>query len=48
MTPAEYEAHLSAFPDIEHVELADAGHMIAFDQPERLNEVIADFLARRT
>ena len=48
MTPAEYEAHLSAFPDIEHVELPEAGHMIAFDQPERLNEVIADFLVRRT
>jgi pimeloyl-ACP methyl ester carboxylesterase len=48
MTEAEYRQHLSAFPDIEHVELAEAGHMIAFDQPERLNEVIADFLARRT
>ena len=35
-------------PDIEHVELPEAGHMIAFDQPERLNEVIADFLVRRT
>ena len=48
MTPAEYEAQLSAFPDIEHAELAEAGHMIAFDQPERLNSVIADFLTRRT
>ena len=48
MTPEEYEAHLSAFPDIEHVELSEAGHMIAFDQPERLNDVIAQFLARRT
>jgi pimeloyl-ACP methyl ester carboxylesterase len=48
MTDAELRAHLAAFPDIEHVELTDAGHMVAFDQPERLNEVIADFLARRT
>jgi pimeloyl-ACP methyl ester carboxylesterase len=47
MAPAEWSAKLAAFPDIEEVELADAGHMVQFDQPERLNEVIADFLDRR-
>jgi pimeloyl-ACP methyl ester carboxylesterase len=47
MAPAEWSAKLTAFPDVEEVELADAGHMVQFDQPERLNEVIADFLDRR-
>ena len=47
MTEAQFAARLSHFPDLEHVELAEAGHMVHFDQPERINALIADFLGRR-
>jgi pimeloyl-ACP methyl ester carboxylesterase len=47
MTADEWEAKLANFPDVEPVELAGAGHMVQFDQPERLNSTIVDFLDRR-
>jgi pimeloyl-ACP methyl ester carboxylesterase len=47
LTPEEWHARLANFPDVEEVVLPDAGHMVQFDQPERLNEVIDDFLRRR-
>lgn len=45
--PAELARRIGLFRDCEHVELANAGHMLAFDQPDQLNDVIADFLSRR-
>ena len=45
--PAELARRLALFGDCEHVELADAGHMVPFDQPDQLNAVIADFVSRR-
>lgn len=42
-----FDARLALFGDVEHVELAEAGHMLHFDRPERVNELIADFLSRR-
>jgi pimeloyl-ACP methyl ester carboxylesterase len=47
LTPQEWRDRLANFPDVEEVELAGAGHMVQFDQPERLNHVIDDFLRRR-
>jgi pimeloyl-ACP methyl ester carboxylesterase len=47
LTPAEWAERLANFADVEATELADAGHLVHYDQPERLNEVIADFLRRR-
>lgn len=47
LTGAEWQARLQIFPDVETVDIPDAGHLIHFDQPERLNEVVADFLRRR-
>lgn len=47
MTDEEFEARLAVFADLEHVELPEAGHMLHFDQPERINHLIDDFLHRR-
>lgn len=47
MTDEQFAARLALFTDIEHVELAEAGHMIHFDQPDRLNQLVDDFLHRR-
>ncbi len=47
MTDHEFTARLALIADIEHHELPEAGHMIHFDRPDRINELIADFLDRR-
>jgi pimeloyl-ACP methyl ester carboxylesterase len=47
LTPEQFDARLARFNDIEHIDLDDAGHMIHFDQPARLNELIDDFLRAR-
>ena len=47
LTPAAFEARLARFADIVHVEVADAGHMVHFDQPEELNTLIDKFLRDR-
>jgi pimeloyl-ACP methyl ester carboxylesterase len=47
LTEAEWSERLTNFADVEAVELGDAGHLVHYDQPERLNQVIADFLRRR-
>ena len=47
MTDEEFAARLALFADIEHVELPEAGHMVHFDQPERIHELVDDFLRRR-
>lgn len=47
MTDEQFAARLDLFADIEHVELAEAGHMVHFDQPERINQLVNDFLRRR-
>lgn len=47
LTDEQFAQRVAVFRDVEHVELADAGHMLHFDRPDRVNELIADFLARR-
>ncbi len=47
MTEAEFADRLARFADIEHVELAEAGHMLHFDQPDRIGELVDGFLERR-
>ncbi len=47
LTDEQAAARIDHFTDIEHIELADAGHMVHFDQPERLNQIVNDFLKRR-
>jgi pimeloyl-ACP methyl ester carboxylesterase len=47
MTAEQFEERLGLFSDIVHVEIEDAGHMIHFDQPQRLNELIDEFLRAR-
>ena len=47
MTDEQFAARLALFADMQHVELAEAGHMVHFDQPDRLNELIGAFLASR-
>ncbi|MCP3913451.1 MAG: alpha/beta hydrolase [Actinomycetia bacterium] len=47
MTDEQFAARLGLFADVEHVELAEAGHMVHFDQPERINQLVNDFLDRR-
>lgn len=43
---AEIARRIACFPRGEHVELADAGHMLQYDQPDALNTIIAGFLDR--
>jgi pimeloyl-ACP methyl ester carboxylesterase len=47
MTDEEYAQRLAIFADLHHVELTEAGHMVHFDQPDRLNELIDEFLRSR-
>ena len=47
MTDDEFAERLALFTDIEHVELAEAGHMLHFDQPARVTELIERFLSAR-
>jgi pimeloyl-ACP methyl ester carboxylesterase len=47
LTPEEWRQRLACFADVEAVELEGAGHLVHFDQPDRLNQVIDDFLRRR-
>jgi len=44
--PGELEARLAHFPDHEHQQFENSGHMVHFDEPERLAEVTSDFLRR--
>lgn len=43
----QFAARLARFADVEHVELPAAGHMIHFDQPGHLNQLIDRFLRTR-
>lgn len=47
MTDEQFAERLGIFADLDHVELAEAGHMVHFDQPARINELIGRFLATR-
>jgi len=47
MTDAQFAERLERFADITHVELAEAGHMVHFDQPDRVNQLVSGFLADR-
>jgi pimeloyl-ACP methyl ester carboxylesterase len=48
ITDEELSRRLGCYRDHELVILDDCGHMVHFDQPERLAETIEDFLARRS
>ncbi len=43
----EYAARAANFRDHELVELANAGHMLHFDQPDEVGKLTLDFLERR-
>ncbi len=45
--PGELEARVALFPDAELVHMPASGHMVHFDEPERLTEATLDFLRRR-
>jgi pimeloyl-ACP methyl ester carboxylesterase len=45
--PGELETRVSLFPDAELVRFAGSGHMVHFDEPDRLAETTLDFLRRR-
>lgn len=47
MTDAQFADRLAIFADIRHVELAEAGHMVHFDQPDQVNALVGAFLADR-
>jgi len=47
MTNEQFAARIGVFGDIEHVELGEAGHMVHFDQPDRINQLVDAFLRRR-
>ena len=47
MTDEQFAARLGVFADLKHVELPEAGHMLHFDQPGRINQLVDDFLRRR-
>lgn len=47
LSDEEWAARLGLFQDLEHVELAEAGHMVHFDQPDRITDLITGFLDRR-
>jgi len=39
-----YRARLGCIPDLQEVTLADAGHMLHHDQPERVAQLIESFM----
>ena len=43
---AQHAERRAAFPDLRHVTVADAGHMLHHDQPEAVARLIEDFLGR--
>ena len=45
--PGELEARAGLFPDAELHRFAGSGHMVHFDEPDRLAETTLDFLRRR-
>ena len=47
LAPDELQRRLACFPDVECVEIPGAGHMVHFDEPDRLNVAIDAFLRRR-
>jgi pimeloyl-ACP methyl ester carboxylesterase len=47
MSDEELAERLAIFADLHHVELTEAGHMVHFDRPDRLNQLIDEFLRTR-
>ena len=44
--PGELEGRVDRFQNAEHVVMTGSGHMVHFDEPDRLAEVTAEFLRR--
>lgn len=44
LSAEDYAARRAAFRDLRHVTVPDAGHMLHHDQPERVAELIEEFL----
>lgn len=45
-TPDEFERRLSAFPNVQVVDVPDSGHNVQHDQPELVAQAVEAFLAR--
>jgi pimeloyl-ACP methyl ester carboxylesterase len=45
--PGELADRVASFTDAEHIELGGSGHMVHFDEPDRLAGTTLDFLRRR-
>jgi len=45
--PTEVDRRVARFADVEHHELPDAGHMLPYDAPGALADLVVDFLDRR-
>lgn len=45
--PGEFEARIAQFQDAEHLAFDGSGHMVHFDEPQRLATASHDFLRRR-
>lgn len=45
--PGEFEARVAQFQDAEHLAFDGSGHMVHFDEPQRLAAASHDFLRRR-
>jgi len=45
--PDETARRVARFADVEHHDVPGAGHMLPYDVPDRLADLVVDFLARR-
>jgi pimeloyl-ACP methyl ester carboxylesterase len=46
LTPAQVAERRSAFRDVRHASVPDAGHMLHHDQPRAVARLLEDFLVR--
>lgn len=46
-TPAQFQQRKQAFRNFSEITLEDSGHMMHHDQPQKLAEIIEDFLSRK-
>ena len=45
ISPNEFKQRIASIPDLRHAVIPDAGHMLHHDQPEKLAQLIEEFLA---